>query len=169
MIQRTNHNTDPACLKTPANSWAVVMTRDENGKVTVTPTYNSSHGVKGGTARTWRGSLAGLDGYIICSITSGMSAECAALACHKDADTVERLDLPEGWSAVVSRISKTGNNNELWVFGDQPVTLQCCGIYSPQDWERIRQLWQQGRLTIPWFGAAADATAEKPGDVILMP
>lgn len=169
MIEYRNLNTDPACLKAPVNTWAVIMERDANGKVTLTPTYNSSHGVKGGTARTWRGSLAGLDGYILCSITSGMSPECAALAYHKDADTVERLDLPDGWSAVVSRITMTGNNNELWVFGDHPVTLQCSGIYSPQDWERIRQLWQQGRLTIPWFGTHTDATKETPGDVILKP
>lgn len=151
MIERKNLNLDPECLKSPAMTWACTWSRDESGKIVARGTYTSNGGALCGTIRTWRGSLAGLAGYILCTITSGMSAEYAAMTYHKDTETIEHLNLENGWHATVSQISRTSHNNELWIFGPDPVTIQAAGIYSPQDWDAIRRLWQQGRLEYPYF------------------
>lgn len=151
MIERRNMNTDPECLKAPAMTWACKWSRDEAGKIVALGTYTPNGGALCGTIRTWRGSLAGLAGYILCTITSGMSPEYAAMTYHKDAETIAQLDLPDGWHATVSRISLTSHNNEFCLFGPDPVTIQACGIYSTDDWDAILALHEQGRLEYPYF------------------
>lgn len=68
--------------------------------------------------------------------------------------TFERMDT--GWPAVAERdgwlaatITNTSGKN-IWIRDGQSVTIDRMAVYTPDDWQRVLAMWEQGLLDGPW-------------------
>lgn len=153
--QVTNRVNDPHCIAPVAQSWQVTITRDANNRQVVTPLHMSSHKELSGTVTTRRGSPL-RDGDILVHITDGMNERCGQLSYHKSAEKVANINIRDNVWATVSRIIAPTLWNELWIFGDTPVTLISCGLYSAEDWEHVLDQYHAGKLPTPFFAGDTD-------------
>ena len=69
--------------------------------------------------------------------------------------TFERMD--RGWPTILERddwlastITNTSGKN-IWVKEGQSVTIDRMALYTPDDWQRVLAMWEQGLLDGPWF------------------
>ncbi|KFI57509.1 hypothetical protein BCUN_1855 [Bifidobacterium cuniculi] len=170
MIEVRNLYPAPACSP-PARTWSsnATLTTDADGHTMVTPTdatalhYFYSPFLWSQTDRFGR--------YVCYVLRLDDSANVPKISIASTENlTRGMVDGHVCW--IAGRMTRAGSSvHEMNIqCAHVPrVTVLGCGYYEADDWARLQTLMAQGRLTIPWFGAAQDATEHQPGDVILMP
>ncbi|ATU21050.1 hypothetical protein BcFMB_09100 [Bifidobacterium choerinum] len=78
-------------------------------------------------------------------------------------DTTEGAALTDRIGWVAGRISVAAGAHELWIFRECGwVTLEGCAVFGEQDWATVKQLLENGVLTMPWFAPPKDAQSGPP-------
>lgn len=78
-------------------------------------------------------------------------------------DTTEGAALADRMGWVAGRISVAAGAHELWIFRECGwVTLEGCAVFGEQDWATVKQLLENGVLTMPWFAPPKDAQSGPP-------
>lgn len=63
-------------------------------------------------------------------------------------DTIQQVLSRDGWLAQT--ISNAYGRN-VWIREGQSVTIDRMAVYTPDDWQRVLAMWEQGLLDGPWF------------------
>lgn len=84
------------------------------------------------------------------AVLDGMGIEAASLLVRRN-----------GWVAARVADGLVGNH-AIWL-RNGPFVLQEVGCYSPEDWERLYALYQNGDITHPWLAGPRDAQAGQTG------
>lgn len=85
-------------------------------------------------------------------VTSGTQAVIDNLDIEQAGTIVRR----NGWVAARVGDGNTGNHTLGLMRG--PLVLQEVGCYTPEDWERLYDAYEAGRIPYPWVAGPRDAT-----------
>lgn len=143
-----NLHPEPRCLKSRA-MWNAEQTSD--GEKT---RYMLKNGETNGGVYAWNPitneSLAGKILYARVTNTSTATLEALEIG---GATLIAAAD---GW--IASRVAADMvTNHSLWLIGG-PLTLSEVGVYSPEDWEKLYAIYQQGVIAYPWVAGPRNAT-----------
>lgn len=82
-------------------------------------------------------------------------------------DTTEGAVISQRMGWVAGRVVSTDGVNEIWITHECGwVTLEGCAVFAAEDWEHVKQLYEDGLLRMPWFAPPKDAQS---GDPVLIP
>lgn len=63
-------------------------------------------------------------------------------------DTIQQVLSRDGWLA---QTIANPNGRNVWIREGQSVTIDRMAVYTPDDWQRVLAMWEQGLLDGPWF------------------
>lgn len=85
-----------------------------------------------------------------------ITSETQAVIDNLDIEQARILVRRDGW--VASRVpdDNTGNHTLPLAYG--PFTLCEVGVYTPEDWAKLYDAYQKGKIAYPWVAGPRDAT-----------
>ena len=116
-------------------------------------------GSNNGTVSCWS-NLTGqyMSGKVLYArITSATQAVIDNLSVENASTIVRR----NGWIAARVPDNNTGSHSLSLMRG--PFVLEQVGCYTPEDWESLYALYQNGDITHPWLAGPRDAQAGQTG------
>ena len=131
----------------------MIRNRYEHPNMTgVTLNYNRNMAVKDGLAYRSTGSESAWINFVPSSILDSVAGMV-----HVMHATGTFAYAPGPWQNLLTRddwiatLITNGQAQSLWISNGNSVTIDRMALYTPDDWQRVLAMWEQGLLDGPWF------------------